>query len=78
MPKVLVSLDEIDRVKRIHGIRTQEQFADAIGVHRNTLRSLLKERRIDDLFVNRLVELGARPNKILVLADLNNETPVAA
>lgn len=78
MPKVLVSLDEIDRVKRLNNIRTQQQFAEAIGVHRNTLRVLIKERKIDDLFVNRLVELGARTNKILVLADLNTESPVAA
>ena len=78
MPKVLVSLDEIDRVKRLNNIRTKEQFAEVIGVHRNTLRVLLRDRKIDDLFVNRLVELGARPNKILVLADLKDEAPIAA
>lgn len=70
MPKVLVSLDEIDRVKRIHKIRTKEQFADLIDVHRNTMRVYLRDRKVDDYFIQKLVELGARPNKLLVLADI--------
>lgn len=78
MPKVLVSLDEVDRVKRLNKIYTNNDFAEKIGVHRNTLRTLLRERKIEDHFINQLVALGARPNKLLVLADIKAETPTAA
>lgn len=77
MPKVLVSLDEIDRVMRLNKVRTREQFAELLDVHRNTLRVYLRDRKIDDHFINKLVELGARPNKLLVLADLQTTEAAA-
>ena len=73
MPKVLISLDEIDRVKRLNRISTNEELATQIGIHRNTLRAYLKSRKLDDVFVNGLVRLGARPTKILVLVDETTE-----
>lgn len=77
MTKVLVSLDEIDRVKRLNRIHTNEELAEKIGVHRNTLRVYLKNRKVDDTFVTGLVRLGARVGKILVLVDENATTTAA-
>ena len=76
MHKLLVSLDEIDRVKRINHITTQEAFAEKLDVHRNTLRTYLRERKATDEFINGLFRLGARPNKLLVVVD-DHETVAA-
>lgn len=67
MPKVLVSLDEIDRVKRLNGITTNIDLAQRLGVHRNTLHKYLKTRELDQVIIDGLVRLGARPSRILVL-----------
>lgn len=48
MPKVLISLDEVDRVRRINHITSNAELADKIGVHRNTLRKYLKSRELDN------------------------------
>lgn len=66
MTKVLLSLDEIDRVKRLNKISTIDELANRVGVHRNTLRKYLRTRELDHTVINGLVSLGARPSRILV------------
>ncbi|CAB0519198.1 XRE family transcriptional regulator [Corynebacterium diphtheriae] len=78
MHKVLVSLDEIDRVKRIQKIATNDVFAEKLDIHRNTLREYLQTRKVSDVFINGLVRLGARPNKLLVLVDEEATASIAA
>nr|DAS81593.1 MAG TPA: putative DNA-binding protein [Caudoviricetes sp.] len=69
VPKVLISLDEVDRVRRINHITSNAELADKIGVHRNTLRKYLKSRELDNEVINGLVRLGAKASKILVVVD---------
>lgn len=77
MPKVLISLDEVDRVRRLNHINSNAELADKIGVHRNTLSKYLKSRELDNEIINGLVRLGAKASKILVVVD-NAENAVAA
>lgn len=70
VPKVLISLDEVDRVCRLNHITSNVELADKIGVHRNTLSKYLKSRELDNEIINGLVRLGAKASKILVVVDI--------
>lgn len=76
MPKVLISLDEVDRVRRLNHIASNAELADKIGIHRNTLSKYLKTRELDNEVINGLVRLGAKASKILVVE--NAEATTAA
>lgn len=67
----LLSLDEIDRVKRANKLRTLVDLEDATGVTRKTWRDALNTREPKPAVLQALAQLGARPNKILVLADIS-------
>lgn len=67
MPKFLLSLDEVDRVKRTNRIKTYAELEEKTGVHRNTWRRALTERKPSEAVLQALAALGARGNKILVL-----------
>lgn len=69
MTKALLSLDEIDRVKRINGIRSTTGLAECTGPSRNTWTTALKTRRPTPDILDALLGLGARPSKVLVSAD---------
>lgn len=61
----LLSLDEIDRVKRSKGLRTVQDLADATGVTRKTWAKALKDRKPQKTVLDALAELGARPIGVL-------------
>ncbi|OIR79751.1 hypothetical protein BHF83_10260 [Corynebacterium diphtheriae] len=66
----LLSLDEIDRVKRASKLRTLVDLEDATGVTRKTWRDAFNTREPKPAVLQALAQLGARPSKILVLADI--------
>ncbi|OLT54879.1 hypothetical protein BJF89_01200 [Corynebacterium sp. CNJ-954] len=65
----LLSLDEIDRVKRANGLRTIQDLADATDVTRKTWSKALRDREPQSTVLQALAKLGARHNRILVSAD---------
>ncbi|WP_315040913.1 helix-turn-helix transcriptional regulator [Corynebacterium argentoratense] len=67
MTSFLISLDEVDRVKRAHHIETTKDLAEKTGVSRNTWSAVLKHRQPSASVLGALARLGARPSKILVL-----------
>ncbi|QPK78309.1 XRE family transcriptional regulator [Corynebacterium lizhenjunii] len=62
----LLSLDEIDRVKRAHKISTFVELEAVTGVTRKTWREALATRDPKPAVLQALARLGARPNRILV------------
>lgn len=68
----LLSLDEIDRVKRMNNFVTMEQLAEATGITRKTWSTAIRGRRPTPVILDALATLGARPNKILVLEAAEN------
>lgn len=67
----LISLDELDRVKRTHGLRTVVDLSEATSISRPTWTRAIKTRKPTPEVLDALAELGARPNKILVLDELS-------
>ena len=65
----LISLDELDRVKRINHLSTAVDLANRTGLSRNTWNSAIKNRRPTPQVLNALAELGAAPDRILVKHD---------
>lgn len=65
----LISLDELDRVKRLKGLRTNVDLAAYTGVSRNTWNQATKTRRPTPQVLQALADLGADPSRILVRAD---------
>ena len=65
----LISLDELDRVKRINHLATAVDLANHTGLSRNTWNSAIKNRRPTPQVLNALAELGAAPDRILVKHD---------
>jgi beta-phosphoglucomutase-like phosphatase (HAD superfamily) len=63
----LISLDELDRVKRANGLQTIVDLSEATAISRPTWTRAIKTRRPTPDILNALAELGARPNKVLVL-----------
>lgn len=66
MTMFLLSLDEIDRVKRLNQIHSTVDLANRTHVSRNTWASALRTRRPTPAVLDALADLGARPNRILV------------
>ena len=69
MSHFLISLDELDRVKRINGLRNVSDIARKTGMGRNTWHRVVNTRKPTPDVLNALAELGARPHRILILAD---------
>jgi hypothetical protein len=67
MGKFLLSLDEIDRVKRRNSIHTLVDLEKVTKVTRKTWREALSSRAPKPAVLDALADLGARPDKILVL-----------
>lgn len=65
----LISLDELDRVKRLNHLHTIIGLADRTGVSRNTWGAALKTRRPTPQVLDALAQLGADPSRILVRED---------
>lgn len=62
----LISLDELDRVKRINRLYTAVDLANRTGLSRNTWNAAIKTRRPTPQVLNALAELGAAPDRVLV------------
>ncbi|WP_010120204.1 transcriptional regulator [Corynebacterium nuruki] len=62
----LISLDELDRVKRANHLRSAVDLAARTGVSRNTWNKAIKTRRPTPQVLDALAELGARPDRVLV------------
>ena len=62
----LISLDELDRVKRMNHLSTAVDLANRTGLSRNTWNSAIKNRRPTPQVLNALAELGAAPDRVLV------------
>lgn len=69
MAQFLVSLDELDRVKRANHITSTVELADRTGVSRSTWSRVLATRKPTGDVLEALANLGARPTKVLVLED---------
>ncbi len=69
MSQFLLSLDEVDRVKKINRLRSTSDLARRTHLGRATWTRALSTRRPTPDILNALAELGARPTKILVLDD---------
>ena len=67
MSKFLISLDELDRVKRLNGLHTIRDLEERTGVSRNTWGRAIKERKPSEAVLQALASLGARPGHILIL-----------
>lgn len=62
----LISLDELERVKRLNHLRTAGDLAERTGLSRNTWNAAIKKRRPTPQVLNALANLGAAPDRILV------------
>ncbi len=62
----LLSLDEIDRVKRAHGLQALTDLERETGITRKTWRDAMRTREPKPAVLQALARLGARPNKILI------------
>lgn len=77
MTSYMISLDELDRVKRVHGISSVVQLSEATRISRNTWSSALKSRRPTPQILDALAQLGARPSKVLVAAEPTAQSSAA-
>lgn len=75
MTRFLISLDEIERTKRLNGIGSNVELARATGVSRNTWTTALKERKPTTQVLDALARLGARPDRILIVDELSTRIP---
>jgi len=62
----LLSLDEIERVKRAHRIRSVTGLAEVTGLTRKTWSTALRDRRPTPQVLEALARLGARPDRVLI------------
>lgn len=69
MAQFLISLDELDRVKRANHIESIVQLADRTDLSRSTWSRMISTRKPTGDVLDALAKLGARPSKILVLED---------
>lgn len=69
MSKYLLSLDEIDRIKRLHHISSATGLEEATGVTRKTWSTAINTRRPTIHVLEALAALGADPARILVRED---------
>lgn len=66
MSRLLLSLDEIDRVKRLHGITSNTGLEDRTGITRKTWAKAINTRQLSIPVMEALYDLGARPDRLIV------------
>lgn len=66
MAQFLISLDELERVKKANHINSISGLADKSDVSRSTWGRVLKTRRPTGDVLQALAELGANPARILI------------
>lgn len=65
----LLSLDEVDRVRRLNRIQSNTELAERTGISRKTWSHVLRTRSLSPSVLNALAELGANPSRVLVFED---------
>ncbi|WP_041479184.1 hypothetical protein [Corynebacterium ulcerans] len=70
----LLSLDEIDRVKRAHGLSSLVDLEHETGITRKTWSDAMKTREPKPAVLQALAALGARPNRILICDEIATVT----
>lgn len=65
----LLSLDEIDRVKRLNHATSNTALEELTGVTRKTWGAAISTRRPTPQVLDALAQLGADPSRILVRAE---------
>ena len=75
--KLLLSLDEVDRVRRMHGLHSQTALEDKTGITRKTWAKALKTRELSVPVMEALYGLGARPNRLLVGMEIDTDLAAA-
>ena len=78
MPKFLISLDELDRVKRMNNLQTIRDLEEKTNVSRNTWGRAIKTRKPSEAVLQALAALGARPSHILVVEAMGHADHAAA
>lgn len=66
MTQFLISLDEVERVKRANRIQSTVELAQRTGLSRSTWSRALKSRKPQPDVLNALAVLGARAGYVLV------------
>ncbi|WP_311342554.1 XRE family transcriptional regulator [Corynebacterium riegelii] len=69
MSNYLLSLDEIDRVKRLHHIASNTGLEQKTGVTRKTWSTAINTRQPTMKILDALAQLGADPSRVLVRAE---------
>lgn len=75
MTRFLLSLDEVERTKRLNGIGSNVELAKVSGVSRNTWTAALRERKPTPQVLDALARLGARPERVLIADELSARIP---
>lgn len=75
MTTFLISLDEVERTKRMNGIGSTVELAQVSGVSRNTWSTALKGRKPTPQILDALARLGARPDRILIADEVSARIP---
>ena len=78
MSKLLLSLDEVDRVRRLNGLHSYTALEDKTGITRKTWAKVLRSRELSTPVMEALHDLGARPGKLLVSIELEPYNSIAA
>lgn len=66
MGKLLLSLDEIDRVMRLNGITSNTGLEDKTGITRKTWAKARSTRELSIPIMQAIYDLGGRPDRITV------------
>lgn len=77
MTKLLLSLDEVDRIKRLHRIHSNLALADKAQLSRNTITRALRTREPTPMVLQALHDLGAKPDRLLVAVEQIDESDAA-
>lgn len=74
MTQFLISLDEVERVKRLNGIRYTSELSERTGISRSTWTRVLGSRKPSSDVLDALAGLGARASRVLIADDLREAT----
>lgn len=77
MSKLLLSLDEVDRVRRLNGLHSYTALEDKTGITRKTWAKVLRSRELSTPVMEALYSLGARPNRLLVGMEIDTDLAAA-
>ncbi|HJD79069.1 MAG TPA: XRE family transcriptional regulator [Corynebacterium pollutisoli] len=73
MGKLLLSLDEIDRVMRLNGITSNTGLEDKTGITRKTWAKARNTRELSIPIMQAIYDLGGRPDRITVGVEADDQ-----